>query len=193
MYKTIHGITPMYMTDNIVMAGETHDRNTRLSDSNDVNIPPHNSDVPKRSFIYNGSVIWNNLPDEIRMATDVADFKWRYKCLILNPLFENGWCPFACKLTENCVYFICHFIPCLKLVYLHVCLLSYLWFYCIRYQIKWNCVTGQHGRTVVLLNAITLYKYIWKKKFIIRSLVLNYQAQDIYKADITLIVLDQIY
>ena len=51
---------------------------------------PHNSDVLKRSFIYNGSVIWNNLPDEIRMATDVVDFKWMYKCLILNPLFENG-------------------------------------------------------------------------------------------------------
>ena len=111
MYKAIHGLTPMYMTDNIVMAGETHGRDTRLSDSNDVNIPPHNSDVLKRSFIYNGSVIWNNLPDEIRMATDVADFKWRYKCLILNPLFENGLCPFACKLTENCVYFIRHFIP----------------------------------------------------------------------------------
>ena len=31
-------------------------------------------------FISNGSVIWNNLPDEIRMATDVSDFKWRYKC-----------------------------------------------------------------------------------------------------------------
>ena len=54
---------------------------------------------------------------------------------------------------------------CLKLVYLHVCLLSYLWFYCIMYQIKWNSVTGQYGRTVVLLNAITLYRYIWKKKY----------------------------
>ena len=90
MYEAIHGLTPMYMTNNIVMAGETHERDTRLSDSNDVNIPPHNSDVLKRSFTYNGSVIWNNLPDEIRMATDVPDFKWRYKCLILNPLFENG-------------------------------------------------------------------------------------------------------
>ena len=111
MYKAIHGLTPMYMTDNIVMAGETHDRDTRLSDSNDVNIPLHNSDVLKRPFIYNGSVIWNNLPGEIRMATDVADFKWRYKCLILNHLFENRWCPFAYKLTENCVYFIRNFIP----------------------------------------------------------------------------------
>ena len=111
MFKAIRGLTPMYMTDNIVMAAETHDRDTRLSNSNDVNIPPHNSDVLKRSFIYNGSVIWNKLPDEIRMATDVSDFKWRYKCLILNPLFENEWCPFVYKVIENCVHFIRHFIP----------------------------------------------------------------------------------
>ena len=111
MFKAICGLTPMYMTDNIVMAAETHDRDTRLSNSNDVNIPPHNSDVLKRSFIYNGSVIWNKLPDEIRMATDVSDFKWRYKCLILNPLFENEWCPFVYKVIENCVHFIRHFIP----------------------------------------------------------------------------------
>ena len=111
MYKAIHGLTPMYMTDNIVMAEETHDQDTKLSDSNDVNIPPLNSDVLKQSFIYNGSVIWNNLPDEIRMATDVPDLKWRYKCLILNRLFENGWYPFARKLTENSVYFIRNFIP----------------------------------------------------------------------------------
>ena len=36
MLKVIHGLTPMHMTDNIVMAKETHDRDTRLSDSNDV-------------------------------------------------------------------------------------------------------------------------------------------------------------
>ena len=30
MYKAIHGLTPMYMTDNIVMAGETQDRDTDL-------------------------------------------------------------------------------------------------------------------------------------------------------------------
>ena len=70
------------MTDNIVLAGETHDPDTRLSDSNDVNIPPHNSDILKLSFIYNGSVIWINVPDEIMMASDVSDFLWRYKCLI---------------------------------------------------------------------------------------------------------------
>ena len=32
----IHGLTPMNMTDNIAMAGETHDRDNRLSNLNDV-------------------------------------------------------------------------------------------------------------------------------------------------------------
>ena len=90
MYKSVHGLAPMYLTDNVVMAGEIHDRDTRLSQSNDVHIPPHNTDILKRSFIFNGGVIWNKLLDEIRMANDVLDFKWRYKQSILNPLFENG-------------------------------------------------------------------------------------------------------
>ena len=29
MFKAIRGLTPMYMTDSIVMAAETHDRDTR--------------------------------------------------------------------------------------------------------------------------------------------------------------------
>ena len=31
MFKGIYGLNPMYMTDNIVMVEETHDRDTRLS------------------------------------------------------------------------------------------------------------------------------------------------------------------
>ena len=65
----------MHMTDNIVMTGETLDQDTRLYDSNDVNIPCHTLYVLKRSFIYNGSVIRNSLPDEIRMTSNVLDLK----------------------------------------------------------------------------------------------------------------------
>ena len=49
MYKSVHGLAPMYLTDNVVMAGEIHDRDTRLSHSNDVHIPPHNTDILKRN------------------------------------------------------------------------------------------------------------------------------------------------
>ena len=37
----------------------------------DVNMRPHNSDVLKRKFIFNVSVIWNNIPNDTRMATNV--------------------------------------------------------------------------------------------------------------------------
>ena len=74
MYKSVHGLAPMYLTDNVVMAGEVNDRDTQLSHSNDVHIPPHNTDILKWSFIFNGGVIWNKLQDEIRTANDVFLF-----------------------------------------------------------------------------------------------------------------------
>ena len=87
MYKAIHGLTSMYMTDNIVMAGETHNRDTRLSDSNDVDIPPHNSDVLKRSFIDNGSVIWNNLPENVVSKMSVISLRSPYAIIVSNPCY----------------------------------------------------------------------------------------------------------
>ena len=75
MFKAIHGLTPVYLSDAVVMASETHDRDTRLSKSQDANVPSHNSEVLKRSFVYNGSVIWNDLPLELKTASDLNSFK----------------------------------------------------------------------------------------------------------------------
>ena len=168
MYQAIHGLTPMYMTDNIVMAGETHDRDTRLSDSNDVNIPPI------IQMYSNGHL---SITAVSSATISLVKLGWLSMCQILSGgtnVFV--WNPFLfwilCLKADDVhlhaswlkIVFILYVIlyRCLKLVYLHVCLLSYLWFYCIIYQIKWNYAIGQHGRTVVWLNAITLYKYIWK-------------------------------
>ena len=97
------------------------------------------------------------------MATDVSVLKYKYKCLILNPLCEDRWGPLICKLAEK--MFISNVISyrCFKLVYLQVCHLNYLCFYYIMYQIKWNCVSGQHAIKDVLLDVIALYKYIWSE------------------------------
>ena len=48
MFKAINGLVPNYLSDSIVLAGEAHDRNTRLSESLDVHIPSHNSSALKR-------------------------------------------------------------------------------------------------------------------------------------------------
>ena len=71
------------------MAGEAHDRNTRLSEYLDVHIPSHNSSDLKRSFIYNGSVLWNALAKEIKASDSIFTFKKRYKEQIIDPLLDQ--------------------------------------------------------------------------------------------------------
>ena len=89
MFKAINGLVPNYLSDSIVMAGEAHDRNTRLSESPDVHIPSHNSSTLKRSFIYNGSVLWNALSEEIKASDSIFAFKKRYKEQIIDPLLDQ--------------------------------------------------------------------------------------------------------
>ena len=79
MFKAVNGLTPNYISDNVAMARDMHDRDTRLSRSNDVHIPPHNSAILKRSFVYNGSVVWNNLSEEVKVLHCLSDFKKAYK------------------------------------------------------------------------------------------------------------------
>ena len=85
MFKAINGLTPAYLTDSIVMASEAHDRNTRLTNSYDVHVPSHNSEILKRSFVYSGSVLWNSLRHEVKLADNVNTFKRMYKDMILVP------------------------------------------------------------------------------------------------------------
>ena len=79
MFKAVNGLTPNYISDNVTMARDMHDRDTRLSRSNDVHIPPHNSAILKRSFMYNGSAVWNNLSEELKALHCINDFKKAYK------------------------------------------------------------------------------------------------------------------
>ena len=89
MFKAINGLVPNYSSDSIVMAGEAHDRDTRLSESLDVHIPSHNSSTLKLSFIYNGSVLWNAAPEKIKASESMFTFKKRYKEQIIDPLLDQ--------------------------------------------------------------------------------------------------------
>ena len=85
MYKAINGLTPPHLTDSIVRANEAHDRNTRLPNSYDVHVPSHNSEILKRSFVYNSGVLLNSLRHEVKLADNVNAFKRMYKDMILFP------------------------------------------------------------------------------------------------------------
>ena len=181
------------ITDNVVMAGEIHDRDTRLSHSNDVHIPPHNTDILKRSFIFNGGVIWNKLPDEIGMANDVLDLNGDasnlFQILYLKMQRANDTILKGCKMHDE--HYFKYWLIILSIKRLRIiggvhlrfkrCMLS-IWFvlfhilpnmlascsfyldyfvrichifvYVCMYVCMYVCVTGQHGRTILLLNVL---------------------------------------
>ena len=84
IYKPIHGLKALCPTEAVLIVNDTHYPNTRLANSKDVLVPPHKSDTIKRSFMYNVSVIWNNLPAEIKLSENLNQFKYKYNTTILN-------------------------------------------------------------------------------------------------------------
>ena len=79
MYKCIHGFAPQWLTNNILMACESHDRVTRTSASMNVQVPRPKLEIFRNSFQYSGAVVWNNLPEHIKEASTLESFKYLYK------------------------------------------------------------------------------------------------------------------
>ncbi len=79
MFKSIHGQAPYWLSNDICMACESHDRETRLSSGMNVIIPKPNRESFRNSFQYQGAQLWNGLPSQLQEATTANQFKRCYK------------------------------------------------------------------------------------------------------------------
>ena len=79
MFKCIHGNAPFWLSNEVLMACESHDRETRLSCGMDVQIPKPNRESFRNSFQYQGANLWNSLPSHLKEATTINQFKRNYK------------------------------------------------------------------------------------------------------------------
>jgi hypothetical protein len=75
MYNSIYGYAPSYLCNSVVMACEANDRNTRINNTLQVDVPSSRTSDFERSFIYRASNFWNTLPHSIHMATSTESFK----------------------------------------------------------------------------------------------------------------------
>ena len=75
VFKSIYGLAPEYLCNEITMKIEVSQRLTRHVNENDVFVPDVNKEIAKSSFLYQGPTIWNQLPDYIKRCTDVEKFK----------------------------------------------------------------------------------------------------------------------
>ena len=79
IYKCINGKAPSRLVNELVMVSDTHDRSTRLAHSNNLYVPKPNCELFRNSFRYQGPVLWNSLPSEIKEASNIDCFKRMHK------------------------------------------------------------------------------------------------------------------
>ena len=83
MFKSIHGLVPNYLCDEITMQRDIAERTTRSTIDNNVHVPHITLECCKHAFAYRGPVLWNALPDNIKKCESLNGFK---QCLKLHVL-----------------------------------------------------------------------------------------------------------
>ena len=63
MYKSIHGMAPAYLCNEINLHSEIAERTTRSVNDNNVFVPYAHLESFKNYFTHSGPIMWNSLPD----------------------------------------------------------------------------------------------------------------------------------
>ena len=79
MYKSIHGLAPNYLCNEITMEIEVANRISRHINENDVHVPDAHLEITKTGFSCKGPTIWNKLPNCIKECTSLTTFKMKAK------------------------------------------------------------------------------------------------------------------
>ena len=64
------------------MVVDVHGYNTRSSENMNSYVPKYTKEICKRSFAYKGSVLWNDLSDEVKESSSLDAFKSNYRFYI---------------------------------------------------------------------------------------------------------------
>ena len=78
MYKIMHNLTPPYLASIFKFSREVHDRTLRSTSDNLLYVPKPNFELYRNSLAYSGSKIWISIPDNIRNASSLHQFRNGY-------------------------------------------------------------------------------------------------------------------
>ena len=83
VFKCLHSSAPAYLADDFTLCCELDQPYMlRSGNSRDVIVPYISSSCIKSSFKYNGAILWNELPAEIKHLSDICVFKRTLKDFI---------------------------------------------------------------------------------------------------------------
>ena len=78
MFKAIHGIAPMYLSDRIVMTFDANGYDTKGSDM-DLYLASLHKEAYGNSCVHMGGKLRNELPEFVQHSTNIKSFKRSYK------------------------------------------------------------------------------------------------------------------
>ena len=78
MYKIMHNLAPTYLSELVHYTNEIHNHVLRSTHDNHLYVPKPNTELFRNSFSYSGSNFWNAMPDIIKHAISVQQFKCKY-------------------------------------------------------------------------------------------------------------------
>lgn len=87
IHKMLNGLLPNYLTANLVLNRDFHNRNTRQNNNNLLRLPSYRLQMTRKSIFYNGVVMYNSLPCDIRLQPSIQLFKRKCKEFLL---LNNG-------------------------------------------------------------------------------------------------------
>ena len=79
MYKCINSTAPTHLQNSMCLVSENHAVQTRSAQNKDVVTPRPNIELFKKSLSYNGPLVWNALPTNLKSSENISDFKRSYK------------------------------------------------------------------------------------------------------------------
>jgi hypothetical protein len=82
MFKAIHGLVPNFLINYIIFNYEISQRNLRSFDNMTLYRPKPLCEKFKKSLMYSGPGVWNDLPLILKEQTTVANFKRMYRKLV---------------------------------------------------------------------------------------------------------------
>ena len=84
VYKSLHGLAPVYLSSKLKYVESRHDRTTRAVTHGNLVVPRATSEMLKKSFSYAAPVTWNSISPIIRSAASLPQFKSQYNAICRN-------------------------------------------------------------------------------------------------------------
>lgn len=83
IHKILNGLLPNYLSENLIFSRNIHSRNTRKNINNNLRLPNYRLQTSRKSLYYNGILLYNSLPSDIKSEASINSFKEKCKMYIM--------------------------------------------------------------------------------------------------------------